>query len=335
MNSKKKRMLGIGAGVLILVLGCLVIVWFITSVISGLFENTNPYSVVQPPINEEQHYLEHEGVQYVRNPDVHGILLLGLQQQDIENPLISEQADTVILLTLNTKTKEVSMLSVPRDLPSTIFYQDVSGGVSHTGEGPLCNVYAIGGNPAFADRPLDAGRFTTASLGHELFDTNIDRFASVDMTAIRLVVDFLGGLELPLTPEFANLTGNSLDEETVFVNGEMAELYLRHRGESIEDGANLERMDRQEEFFKIMFDAVVDEAKSNPFFALQMVEIFQYYVETDLSFFEKLYVAYIMLTVESIEFDSMQGEMNANNFQMDEEATEEYIRNLYYEPVSA
>ncbi len=333
MSATKKWFLAAGLGWGVLLLGLVFLFWFLTQSTWRLFEDTNPYSVTFE--QSEGGSLVYEGTEYVRNPNVHGVLLLGLQQQALENSTVGPQADTVILLTLNEETKEMSLLSVSRDLQSTLFYPALEGGIAGYETGPLCNAYALGANPTLVNRPLDGGRFTTASLSHELFDTDIERFVGVDMISLRLVVDLLEGIEVPQTPEFAALTGSSENEETVRLNGEAAELYLRYRGESLEDGANLERMERQEIFLNILLTNIIEECKDSPVFALQMARVFNAYVTTDLSLREMIHIAYFFLTAESVSFDTMQGEMQGVDFYMDEADTEDYIRNLYYEPVSS
>ncbi len=336
MNNVKKPMkycIAIGVAALLRVLCLVFAVWIFLSSPLGLFEDTNPYSVTTPLPEGQEHTLEHEGVVYTRNPNVHGVLLLGLQQQAYENSMVGPQADTVILLTINEETHDIYLYSIPRDLPCTVFTQDASGGIGFVDVGPLCNVYAVGGNPVIEDRPLDAGRFTTASLSHELFETEIVRFAGLDMDLIHILVDYMGGIEVPLTPEFAALTGTPPEQETVRIGGESAELYLRYRGESLEDGANLERMQRQQAFLSIFIEKIIYESLRDPQFAADIIEITEKFLITDMNLREMLHIGYKFITAESIDFTSMQGEMQGVEFHMDEAATEEYIRNLYYEPM--
>ncbi len=334
MSTQKKWLLGAGVAwfMMLLILGFLV--WFFTSCDIGLFENENPNSVTQPPIDPAQLRLEHEGVQYALNPDVHGVLVMGLQQQELENPLVGPQADTIILLTMDEENNTVSLLSVPRDLVSTLFYPQVEGVEErYTEIGPLCNNYALGGNPEITGRPLDGGLFTTASLSHELLNTPIPRFVGVKMQVISDIADLLGGIEVPLTPVFAEQFQIPM-AETVRIGGDSVEFYLRYRDQSLPDGGTAERAARQEAFLATMLDAVIVGCRESPKFIFWMFEIVFNNLTTDMSLREMVYVAYFVVMADEIEFNSLQGEMQSLGFNMDDEAMEDYIRELYYEPVT-
>ncbi len=332
MSRRKKIIITISSvfGGILLTLAFLF--WFFTSCTWGLFENTNPYSAVQPPIDAAQHRIEHEGVVYELNPDVQGILLLGVQQQVIDNPLVGPQADTIILITLNTKTGAVSLLPVPRDLHSTVFLQDVSGGVSHTQEDFLCNAYAYGTSPLFPERIMDGGNFTAASLSHELFDAPISRFAAVYMDAITEIVDILGGVEVNVTADFAEIAGVAAGERYL-LDGEMAEQYLRQRSATLMTGNNLDRMVRQREFFFALLDTVKQRIFENPFIAFDLYDTVSPHLTTDMSFREMVYMGYAFLTADEMDLMIMEGEMVDNVYVMDEEAMKSYIIEWYYRPV--
>ncbi len=333
-KTEKKWFLATGIGWALLLFLVFFVFWFFTKSAVGLFKSENPHSVTQPPVNAAEYSVEYEGVEYVQNPDVVGILLLGLQQQAVENVLVGPQADTVVLLTINTETRSASLLSVPRNLYSTLFLPDVNGDVMVTQQGPLCNAYAFGGNPTVTNRPLDGGQFTAASLSHEMLEIPIERFAGVDMNVLRELVDLLGGIEVPLTPFFAEQFQIPM-AETVRIGGDSLEFYLRYRDQSLPDGGVAERTERHIYFMKQLLHAVLVGCGDNPKFIYNMFDIVVSNMTTDLSLREMVYITALLMSDPEPQLSTLPSEKQEDGTdRMDEAAMHAYILDLYYEPAN-
>ncbi len=306
---------------------------FLTKCTMGLFNNENPYSVIQPPVDKASYTVEHSGTTYVQNSDVVGILLLGLQQQDTTNAFVGPQADTIVLLTINTDSRQVSFVSVPRDIISSLFYKNTLDDTIFMEEGPLCNAYSLGGNPQTTSVTTDGGYFTAASLSHELLEIPIQRFAGIDMVVVRELVDLLGGIEVPLTPFFAEAFQIPM-ADTVRVGGDSLEFYLRYRDHSLPDGGAAERLERQKIFMEKLLHAVLVGCSESPKFVLQMFDIVISNMVTDLHVREMVYITYLlMMSTEDWQIHTLPTEVQNGERTIEENAMEEYILNLYYEPV--
>lgn len=102
------------------------------------------------------------------------ILVVGL---DANDPDGGSHTDTMILVTVNPETEEITLTSFLRDL-----YLEVP---DH-GKMRLGYAYAKGGM-ALLQKTL-----------RENFDINVDRYVTVDFEAFRTIIDALGGLEFDL-----------------------------------------------------------------------------------------------------------------------------------------
>ncbi len=327
-TSKLKKIL---FAVLCVFMAVTVIVFIVYSIfLSSLFNKTNPYNVHNTPGVFTQYTLEHEGVLYERNNDVHGILLMGLQQQEPATESAPYQADTIYLMTINKKTDEIHLLNIPRELHSTLFFTGENGEIVSTAEGHICNVNAYA-NDSLSIEPLNGGLFTCASLSHELFDTQIERFISIDMDIVTDVVHLMGGIEVPITPFFAQQF-QIPTQDTVRVGDESLEFYLRYRDTSLPDGGLAERQERQRAFINAFIDEIFTNFAEISFIE-KMLDLLLPAIKTDLSLNETLYIVLKFYTASYITFDTLIGETKDSYFYMQEDAAKEYIRELYYVPV--
>ena len=114
-------------------------------------------------------------------------------------------AENVILLTLNSRTREIGMHSFLRDA-----YVEIPG----CGEGKLCFAYAFGGPELLMDTI------------EQNFNVSVDDYLCMDYLGLAGVVDALGGVELTLSNEEAEAVNGILREElnTVLGDEETADL---------------------------------------------------------------------------------------------------------------
>lgn len=96
---------------------------------------------------------------------------------------------------------------------------------------------------------------TVDAVSHLLGDQTIDGYAMVNMGAIQVVNDMVGGVTVTIEDDFTDRDPTLKKGETVTLMGEHAENYIRGR-KDVADGSNQNRMSRQsnyEEAFKPAF----------------------------------------------------------------------------------
>ncbi len=329
---KGLKITGIILSILLLLLFTLLL--FLSSTI-GVFSGDVPYSDTLN--NQEFEQITHEGVLYERNEDVHGVLLLGLQQQTIDNIFVGPQADTIVLATINTKSNNISLLNVSRDLISTVFIPDVSGGIAYTDEDYICNVYSYGASPISPERITDGGYFTMASLSHELMDIPIDRFFAIDFDIVKVLLAYLFELsveiEVPLTPTFAEKFQITDGSETVFIGPDDVEFYLRFRDTSLPDGGNSERMQRQLDFLNLIIEGYIEVLAYDTHHIFNIYNFTKDMYTTNLNLREMAYLIIKFIFADDITFESLAGDMQENTFVKNETEMQNYILQHYYTPV--
>lgn len=146
------------------------------------------------------------------------------------------RSDTIIIASLNNKTKEVRMVSVYRDTLLNV----------GNGEIAKCNAAYSYGGPTQAINMLN-----------ENLDLNIQDFATVDFAAVTEAIDMLGGVEIDVQPEeigpmnkYIGETARVADKEATLIqnaglqklNGVQATTYARIRSTA---GGDFKRAERQ------------------------------------------------------------------------------------------
>lgn len=174
--------------------------------------------------------------------DVMHVLLIGL---DSTHNLRAQNTDVIIVAALNKATKQVSLLSIPRDLWVYIPTQGWSRINTAHRRG-----YAIqypGGGPALLMRTIEVN-----------FGIPIDHWARVDFQGFIRVVDELGGVDMVVpcrvnlryTPPTSETEEEMILEPGVYhMDGSTALHYVRTR----RGGTDFDRARRQHQFLKAMW----------------------------------------------------------------------------------
>ncbi|MCC8136594.1 MAG: LCP family protein [Clostridiales bacterium] len=166
------------------------------------------------------------------------ILLIG---QDTRTSGTRERSDSMILISINSDTNSVNMISFMRDLYVQI--------------------------PGYSDNRINASyQFGGAELLDEVIEKNfgvsIDYNVEIDFDGFQDVIDLLGGVDIELTATEASYfrnAGYSVSEGSNHVYGEFALVYARTRYVSTATEANdFGRTERQRAVITSIFNAYKD-----------------------------------------------------------------------------
>ena len=161
------------------------------------------------------------------------ILLIGQDRREEED---SARSDSMILCSFDRQRNRLTMTSFLRDL-----YVEIPG----HGSNRINAAYAFGG-AALLDRTLEHN-----------FDVHVDGTVEVDFNQFSGIIDLLGGVELTLRQDEADLinqeTGSSLSEGTHTLNGQQALAYSRIR--KLDRDGDFSRTDRQRKVISALLAA--------------------------------------------------------------------------------
>ena len=240
------------------------------------------------------------------------------------------RTDVNIVASLNLTTKEVHLISVPRDTrvvmtDDMIAYLEKNGRTVPQANGvygqcKLTEVHAYAGEG-------NRSTFSVAML-EEILGIDIDYYVKVDLDAFKDIVDAVGGVEFDVQERLyysdpAQGLYIDLYPGPQVLDGEKAEMLVRFReGYAQKD---LKRIEVQQEFLKAFISQVCssDKIMSN---LDSYIKIFMEKVESDMPVATALrYAGYIKeIDPAAITTDTIPGEGGAY-FDMDEEGTKELV----------
>lgn len=111
----------------------------------------------------------------LENANIKNILLIGVDGENLDN---GSRSDTMIIMTIDQKNKNIKLTSLGRD---TYVY------IKGHGKEKLTHAYAYGGPELL----LDTIR--------ENFNINISKYATVSFTSFMDIIDLIGGVEVEVT----------------------------------------------------------------------------------------------------------------------------------------
>ncbi|MGZ6265373.1 MAG: LCP family protein, partial [Candidatus Limnocylindrales bacterium] len=158
---------------------------------------------------------------YPSNPDRITFLLIGV---DLMTGRSHTLTDSMILATLDVRTNQATLISVPRDTGNFALYYGgaVSGGFK------LNELMESASSPSFGSP--DSGIETLANEIGFLVGLPVDYYAAVDLEAFVQIVQAMGGVDINVTtPVNDPFTGTFVPAGLVHMDGHLALKYARSR----------------------------------------------------------------------------------------------------------
>lgn len=181
------------------------------------------------------------------------VLVLGVDRRpDSEE---GARSDTIMLAQLDSRTGEVRLLSMPRDLLVEV----------RPGEQDRINAaYSYGG--------IEGAKAAFENYS----DIQVDRYAVIDFEGFENVIDAIGGVKIDVEGEFPEKW--NMEEGVQHLNGARALFYARYRGT---EGGDLDRMERQQQMVAALRSKALRwrTLKRLP----EIVNVMQENVQTDIS----------------------------------------------------
>ena len=118
------------------------------------------------------------------------------------------RSDVNMIVTVNPKTKQILMTSIPRDYYVTLTNKGKKDKLTHSGLGGINN---------------------TVSTVENFMGIDINYYARVNFTSLIKMVDALGGVDVQSPVAFTSAAGYSFKKGTNHVNGEQALAFSRER----------------------------------------------------------------------------------------------------------
>ena len=251
-------------------------------------------------VNKEETDTRYHTAGAMEESYVHSVLIIGTDGRTLDD---RGRSDTMILLSLNTKTDELIMTSFMRDC-----YVDIP----NNGWDKLNAAYVYGGPSLLMDTI------------EKNFNVRIDDYVTINFNSFASIIDAVGGVDIDVSDEEASAVNDVLISEVnelmgddrmddlltsggkLHLNGKQALSYARIR--YVNGGNDFERTQRQ----RTIVNAVINKAKSfKPSMLSDVASNVIPQVSTNMSTFD-MYVYSIRLPF-AVRYDTKQVRIPAEN----------------------
>ncbi len=243
------------------------------------------------------------------------------------------QADVQMLLVLDHENKRFRVLQLNRDTMTDVYVLAMDLSVLGVEYQQLALAHFYG------DGLESSGENTVRTVSNLLYGVPIDGYASLQMEAIPILNDMVGGVTVTIEDDLTPVDPTLIQGETVTLMGEHAMNYV-HVRKNVGDGSNLARMRRHRTYMHGFEEQLKAKLTADQTFVMDLYDALLDYLVTDISTSTLTYVAQQCLSYENGGILTMEGEsrVGANNFMEfypDEHDLRRIVLDLFYEEAPA
>ena len=275
----------------------------------------------------------YNGTAYARREDLETVLLLGVDKFEGETPegyVNNQQADFLLLLVMDKQNETCTPIQLNRDTMTQIQVLGVTGEPAGTMTGQLALAHTYGSGEE------DSCENTVLAVSNLLYGMEIDHYVSLTMDGVALLNDLVGGVTVEVLDDFSGIDDSLVQGEIVTLQGQQALTYVRSRG-GMEDSSNLHRMERQRQYLAALQQQLKKAAQEDSQFSLDVLLQLNEYLVSDctveqLSALGDNLANYQVSDILTTPGDAQEGE-EFMEFTVDEDALQQLVMDVFYEPV--
>jgi len=309
---------------------CLILFFFITPLfkdpsVPPAEDSGNPLVAV---INDQSQ-------KYLENTDLEKWLIIGTDKSQDASVSFggtnNSQNDFNLLLILDSQANTYQAMLINRDTMVKMNQLDISGSVYGSTVAQLALAHSYG------DGSLDSCKNVSDAVSGLLYGIHIDHYVFLTMEVVPLINDAVDGVTVKLEEDLSSLSPSWTCGSTVTLRGDDSLLFVRAR-QSLSDGTNLSRMNRQSQYLLSLRDRLADRSKSDPEFSFSLISDIFSYLTVDTVVTRLCSFADTLTDSEFIGLLSIEGEARYNEatdhteFYPNEELLKELVIKTFFLP---
>lgn len=340
-NTEEKKKISKGTKAL-LIIACVIVALAVLMlcavlIMSKMGENALTDSGKDIDVSDNADMLEngeilYKGKYYRYNDKITTVLLMGIDDRE-KGEFEGEygdgnQSDVNVLAILDPVNEKMTLLAISRDSMCEIDVLDNEGNYVGPARAQLAVAHSYGDG---GERSCELTAQAVSGIMHGI---NIPAYGSIYIDGIIDLVDLVGGVEVTPKTSFGAFT----EGKTVTLRGSLTESYIRHRAHTTE--GNNERMQRQSQVMLELVHKALSSAKNDPMSIPDLYMGVRNNVTTNIGPTKMVYLAKSAVNMDfdgvihTVPGESVLGEHNYAEYNINEEALFEMILELYYLPVS-
>lgn len=295
----------------------------------------------------EEGVILYKGAKYRLNEDMVTILVMGIDKELVDNisgrlekpdqnmgELNGGQADALFLALLNPHDKTISVIAINRNTMTDVDIFDAAGNYLGMRKMQVCLQHGYG------DGGVESCLRQVRTVSRLFKGLAINSYAAISMDAIPKMNDAIGGVTVEVLEDI-NVKGFNVKftkGDVVTLYGNEAFWYVKYRNTEVFDSAS-SRLARQKQYIAAFGTKAKQKALEDIRIAADLYTLMQAYTTTDMDINSFTYLASEAsgYTFSTDNIYSLQGETvmgtDYEEFYADEEALEDLIIQLFYEPV--
>lgn len=313
------------------ILALLLIVFIAAGVFLGIEIWDDNYGKFRGQGATDKEAVVFDGVEYTLNKDIDTFLVMGLDKFNGTSSADSynndQQADFLMLLVFNNKTKKYTSIHINRDTMTDVNVLGVAGNKVDTVKKQiaLAHTYGNGKNVSCKN--------TASAVEKLLGGIDIDHYISFSLDSVAVFNDMLGGVEVTVLHDFSGVDDTLIKDQKVLLKGEHALNYVKERRD-VEDSTNAQRMERQKQYLEALRLKAFERMDADAEFIVDASVKMADYIVSDRSITQLQDIAkkmkdYEFGGVKDIEGKTEMGE-DFIEFYPDEDALEKMVIDMFY-----
>lgn len=269
------------------------------------------------------------GKHYFPRQDINVLMIMGI---DESGPVVSSgtyrnngECDVVTLLIFNEQAQTYRILVLNRDTMLTMPALGIGGRPAGSFYGQLALSHTYGSGLE------DSCENTVNTVSSFLYGAKIDLYMALNMDAIEILTDAVGGVPVHVTEDFSAIDPSIPMGDTV-LNGRQAMSFIRTR-QGLGDQLNLSRMERHKTYMQGFWSALSQKSDDTGLLSDAYSQVSPYMVSNCslnlLSMLTRRYAEYTLEEVVSLPGENVKGK-HFYEFHPDEEALDALILRLFY-----
>jgi len=311
---------------------CIILILVLVMIISGLqiLESTAFRKTGQEDTYVSR-TITRDGIDYYPRQDIKVMMVLGIDEfgpvQHSGSYNNTGEADMIALLIFDEKNEKCDVICLNRDTMLEMPVLGIGGKQAGTKFGQLALAHTYGSGLE------DSCENTRKAVSDFLYGLTVDYYVSLNMDAITILNDAVGGVTVNVTEDFSDVDPTiTMGEMTLM--GQQALNYVRVR-KDVGDQKNISRMKRQEEYIQNFLSAFRIAAEDE-LFVLETYDAVSPYIVTDcsakaLTGMISRYAEYTLNEIVSPEGENVMA-TQYYEFYADEKKLDEMILRLLYAP---
>lgn len=313
---------------------CIILLLVLVMIFSGLqiLESTVFHKGQEPGKPTTSKTIVRDGVEYFPRQDITVLMILGVDKmgpvQASGSYNNSGLADVISLLIFDETNQNCRILQLNRDTMLDVRVLGLGGKYAGTRFGQLALAHMYGSGLE------DSCENTRETVSQFLYGLHIDYYMSLNMDAISVMTDAVGGVKVEVKDDFSAVDP-SIQMGEMVLNGQQAIHFVRTR-KDVADQMNVTRMQRHREFMNGLLEALRSKLDTEAGFALSTYESVEPYIVSDcsgnvVSSIADRYGDYPLVEIVSPEGENKKGDQYME-FYADADKLDDLILRLFYAP---